>query len=101
MVKNMDIWSKWKWQGHLGLMGSATQCHLGTTRAHLVPPGHFATLMIHRSLSRTNTKHLFKLVPTKGHDGEAMDPWAHCHRLGASPTDLPTKFHHVRSSQPP
>ena len=32
-----------------------------------------------------------------GQDEEAMDPWAHCHRLGASPTDFPSEFHHVLS----
>ena len=30
-----------------------------------------------------------------------MDPWAHYHRLGASPTDLPAKFHHVLAAQRP
>ena len=45
--------------------------------------------------------HWFKSVPTKGHDGVAMDPWANCHRLGASPTDLPAEFWHVLLLQPP
>jgi hypothetical protein len=31
------------------------------------------------------------------HDGEATDRWAHCHGLGASPTDFPFEFHHVLS----
>ena len=32
-----------------------------------------------------------------GHDEEAMHPCAHYHRLGASPTDFLSEFHHVLS----
>ena len=40
---------------------------------------------------------LIQVSLINGHDEEDMDPWAHCHRLGFSPTDFPSEFHHVLS----
>jgi hypothetical protein len=101
MVTNTQIGGKWTWQEALGPLGPTGRPHKG---AVWPPPSAtlaLATSPICGSYSTSSPTHWSKSVSTDGQDGHAMDPWAHCHRLGASPTDLPVKFHHVSPLQLP
>ena len=83
-----------------GPPGSTGQRHPVLPRHNLTPPGaHLAPCHISDpwELLLSQIEVLIQVSLINGHDEEAMDPWAHCHRLGASPTDFPSKFHHVLS----
>jgi len=69
-------------------------------RQRLAPPGaHLAPCHVSDpwELLLIQLEALIQVGLINGHDEEAMDPWAHCHRLGPSPTDFPSEFHHALS----
>ena len=87
----------------VGPPGPTRQCRPTPPRWCPAPPGaHLVPCHVSDpwELLLSQLEVLIQVSLINGHDEEAMDPWAHCHRLGASPTDLPAKFHHVLSSQP-
>ena len=71
------------------------QCRPAPPRRRLAPPS--ANLALCHitdpwELLLSQLEALIQVSLINGHDEEDMDPWAHCHRLGASPTDLPAEF---------
>ena len=76
-----------------GPPGPTGQCRPAPPGAHLAPC-HVSDPW---ELLLSQLEALIQVGLINGHDEEAMDPWAHCHRLGASPTDFPSEFHHMLS----
>ena len=71
MVKKMDKGGKWMWQGGQGPTCHTSWPHNGVARCPTCP--------FHVTLSSVD----LKSGCTDGHDGVVLDPWVHCHGLGA------------------